>query len=79
MISSLVEDDKATSKNYFLRLGAEDFSPEKVMEKTAYFVYGGFFIMHLWGERFAPRPKGEFLEVPDKIQGWQSHPCAFED
>ena len=54
----------ATSKNYFLRLGAEDFSPEKVMEKTAYFVYGGFFIMHLWGERFAPRPKGEFLEVP---------------
>ena len=54
----------ATSKNYFLRLGAEDFSPEKVMEKTAYFVYGGFFIMHLWGERFAPRPKGEFLVVP---------------
>jgi len=47
-----------------LRLGAEDFSPEKVMEKTAYFMYGGFFIMHLWGERFAPRPKGEFLEVP---------------
>ena len=34
----------ATSKNYFLRIWVEDFGSEKVMEKTAYFVYGGFFI-----------------------------------
>jgi len=55
---------QATSKNYFLRIWAEDFGTEKVMEKTAYFVYGGFFITHLWGKRFDQIPKGEFLEVP---------------
>ena len=55
---------KATSKNSFLRLWAEDFGSEKVMEKTEYFVYCGFFITHFWGERFAQSPKGEFLEVP---------------
>ena len=54
----------ATSKNYFLMIWAKDFDPEKVMEKTEYFVYWGFFITHLWGERFAPIPKGEFSEVP---------------
>ena len=45
-------------------LWTEDFGPEKGMEKTAYFVYGGFFIAHLWGERFGQSPKGAFLEVP---------------
>ena len=54
----------ATSKNYFLRIWVEDFGSEKVMEKTAYFVYGGFFISHFWGKRFVQIPKGEFLEVP---------------
>ena len=54
----------ATSKNYFLRIWAEDFDPEKVMEKPEYFVYCGFFITHLWIERFAQIPKGEFLELP---------------
>ena len=33
------------------------------MKKTEYFVYCGFFIRHLWGERFVPWPKGEFLEI----------------
>ena len=33
------------------------------MEKAEYFVYCGFFIRHLWGERFATRPKGSFLEL----------------
>ena len=54
----------ATSKNYFLRIWAEDFNSEKVMEKTEYFVYCDFFITHIWIERFAQIPKGEFLEVP---------------
>ena len=31
---------------------------EKVIEKTEYFVYCGFFITHLWIERFAQRSKG---------------------
>ena len=34
------------------------------MEKTEYFVYCGFFMTHLRGERFVPSPKGEFLEMP---------------
>ena len=55
---------QATSKNYFLRIWAGDFHSEKVMEKAEYFVYCDFFIRHLWMERFAQIPKGEFLEVP---------------
>ena len=38
------------------------------MEKTEYFVYCGFFIMHLWIERFVQMPKGEYLEVPFTLQ-----------
>jgi hypothetical protein len=37
----------ATSKNSFLRLGAEDGDLKKKMKKTEYFVYCGFFIAHL--------------------------------
>jgi hypothetical protein len=44
----------------------EDFDSEKVMEKPKYFVYCGFFITHLWVERFIQSPKGKFLEVPIK-------------
>jgi len=47
-----------------LRLWAEDFGSEKGMEKAECFVYCGFFITYFWSERFAQRPKGEFLEVP---------------
>ena len=54
----------ATSKNSFSVIWAEDFVPEKGMEKTEYFVYCGFFITHLWDERFTQNPEGEFLEVP---------------
>ncbi|MBR2889124.1 MAG: hypothetical protein IKC09_02460, partial [Oscillospiraceae bacterium] len=43
---------------------AEDFGSEKVLKTAEYFVYCGVFKTHLWGERFAQSPKGEFLEVP---------------
>ena len=55
---------QGTSKNSFLSYGAEDFGSEKVMKKPEYFVYCGFSMAHFWDERFAPGPKGEFLEVP---------------
>ena len=58
----------ATSKNSFLVVWAEDCGSEKVMEKTEYFVYCGFFITHLWAERFAQNPKGVFLEVPNNLE-----------
>ena len=61
-------ESQATSKNCFLRIWSKDFGPEKVMEKTAYFVYGGFFITNLWGERFVQSSKGEFLEVPCSLK-----------
>ena len=38
---------QAISKNSFSVIWAEDFVSEKVMEKTEYFVYCGFFITHL--------------------------------
>ncbi|MBR2890518.1 MAG: hypothetical protein IKC09_09620, partial [Oscillospiraceae bacterium] len=44
---------------------AEDFGSEKVLKTAEYFVYCGVFKTHLWGERFAQSPKGEFLEVPN--------------
>ena len=43
---------------------AEDIATEKVLEKTEYFVYCGFFKRNFWGERFVQITKGEFLEVP---------------
>ena len=42
----------------------EDIATEKVLEKTEYFVYCGFFKMNFWDERFVQIAKGEFLEVP---------------
>ena len=42
----------------------EDIATEKVLEKTEYFVYCGFFKMNFWGDRFVQIAKGEFLEVP---------------
>ena len=62
--SQIITKDKATSKNYFLVIWAEDFGSEKVLKTAEYFVYCGVFKTHLWGERFAQSPKGEFLEVP---------------
>ena len=38
------------------------------MKKAEYFVYCDFFITHLWMERFAQIPKGEFLEVPCSLK-----------
>jgi len=55
---------QAISKNSFLEIWTEDFVPEKVLETPEYFVYCGVFKTHLWDERFAQSPKGEFLEVP---------------
>jgi len=49
-----------------LRIWAEDFGSEKVMEKSECFLYCDFFITHLWDERFAQIPKGEFLDMPIK-------------
>jgi len=48
-----------------LVIWAEDFGSEKVLKTAKYFVYCGVFKTHLWGERFAQNPKGEFLEVPN--------------
>ena len=45
---------------------AEGFGPRKVMEKSEYFVYCGFFITHDWVKRFAQITKGRFVEVPIK-------------
>ena len=59
---------QATSKNYFLRILAEDFHSEKVMEKEEYFVNCDFSIRHLWMERFVQIPKGELLEVPCSLE-----------
>jgi len=47
---------------------AKDFGSQKVLESTKYFVYCGDFKTHLWDERFAQNPKGEFLEVPFKLR-----------
>ena len=55
----------ATSKNSILMIWTEDIATEKVLEKTEYFVYCGFFKMNFWGDRFVQIAKGEFLEVPD--------------
>ena len=70
---------QATSKNSFLRIWAEDFDPEKVLETPEYFVYCGVFKTYLWVERFAQIPKGEFLEVPynltAKYRIWEGGVC----
>ena len=47
------------------------------MEKAEYFVYCDFFITHLWMERFAQIPKGEFLEVPYSLNDTQRIPYTF--
>ena len=63
-LAAVTEKLQASSENYFLRIWAEDFIPDKVMEIPEYFVYCGIFITHSWDKRFGQIPKGEFLEVP---------------